>query len=121
MKKPIVIIDAVAEPETEGDGGMVLEAPPEAPLTPDPDPEIEEGWFRMETAPDNGTLIEVHAGPGTRVIQAKYRIARRRDRDRRCWVPVGFWVNAITGEELSFAPVAWRLPEGFNQPGMILP
>lgn len=110
MKKPALIIDAEPEPEH---GGMVLTAPPE------PDPE--DIWLAMDGAPLDGTLIEVHAGPGTRVIQAKYRIARRRDRDRRCWVPVGFWINAITGEELSFIPAAWRLPEGFNQPGMILP
>jgi hypothetical protein len=123
MKKPIVIIDAVAEPEPEGDGGMVLTAPPEAPLSGDPEaaPEIEEGWFRMDIAPVDGTLIEVHAGPGTRVIQARYRITRRREPQFRQWVVVGFWVNAITGEELSFHPAAWRLPEGFNQPGMILP
>jgi len=114
MKKPTTIIDAEPEPEDEG---MVLTAPAEAPITPDPG----EGWFPMHGAPENGTLIEVHAGPNTRVIQARYRIARRRDPHLRRWVPTGFWANAITGEELSFIPVAWRLPEGFNQPGMILP
>lgn len=75
-----------------------------------------------EFTPRDGTLIEGKTDPDMpddAAVVLKWRITRRRDPERRQWVVVGFWANALTNEEVAVEPFVWRLPQGFLLPGMV--
>lgn len=81
-------------------------------------------WLLMDDAPQDGTMIEVKEDPDqsdiTAVMVRWYRTSVR-DRALRKWVPAAWWRIAVTGERLGFEPFCWRVVEGFEMPGLILP
>lgn len=88
------------------------------PTARDPSFELPPGYMAMDSAPTDGTLVSVIA-PGGREALARLRRTRRRDPAARRWVEVQFWADALTAVELLWDPVGWKMPEGFNVPGMV--
>lgn len=123
VAQPVMAIAPEPEIETQEIEELPVEAVADVdvPILSDIDPRR---WRLMDdSAPKDGTLIEVLADPDqpeTEAVPVKYRITRRRDAQRRQWMVIGFWSNALTREELAFEPFQWRLPTGFLLPGMVV-
>jgi hypothetical protein len=108
--------------QSPGDGGgeFFELAPPHnrisnAPFLPQ-DPA--RPWHPMTESPQDGTLLEGRSADGTE-FHMIWRRTSRYDAARMKWVPVGFWSSHLSREPLKVEPVSWRLPRGFQMPGMI--
>jgi len=83
----------------------------------------ERPWHLMDNAPQDGTMIEVKEDPDQpdeTAMMVRYYHTSVRDREKRKWVPAAWWRTAITAEKLMFEPFCWRMPQGFEAPGMIV-
>jgi len=112
-QEPVMRVAEAAPPELVRDGGRdVTWIDPRGTFgTPDGRP-----WQPMTEAPQDGTLLEGRAADGTEFHMIWRRTSRH---DGRRWVPVGFWSSHLSREPLKTEPVQFRLPEGFQLPGMI--
>lgn len=95
------------------DEGVVDDLPTKATDVPDPVVEaapVARPFMGMDSAPHDGSLIEVRAHPdGIATYTVYWRITRRRSAEERAWKVIGFWADpARPTEQLPFEPVEWR-------------
>ena len=76
-------------------------------------------WHSMETAHQDGSLLEGKTADGTELLMI-WRRTSRYDAAKMRWVPVGFWSSHLTRAPLEVEPISWRRPEGFSTPGQIV-
>lgn len=70
----------------------------------------ENPWQTMDTAPKDGTLIEVRDG-----VMAVWRVTRFRDPIARKWKVRAYWADPITRDEVPNVE-QWRMLPGYVNP-----
>ena len=118
--------DPPSESVVASDGHFKTAAPPAAPvgdvhvaISQEAVDDVLAGWRSMDDAPKDGTLIQVRDGvsaPG----YAKWKSTRVRCPENRRWVAAGWWYNPFSGEPIKSRLILWRMPDGFNMPGMVV-
>ncbi len=92
----------------------VVETPMDSPAADNDRP-----WLDLETAPHDGTLVELDLGSHSPVY-ARWRITRQRVPTVRGWQLTGFWADPQTRERIHAVPLGWRMPDGYLTPGMVI-
>lgn len=87
------------------------------------DPEVlqsveERPWHPMDTALQDGTLIEGKSEDGSEFLMVWRQTTRFNARAGK-WDKVGFWSSHLTREPIKMELVSWRVQEGFCMPGAV--
>jgi len=105
------VVDVELEPEDAD--AVEPEEPNDPPLV-----------MTMDSAPFDGTIIEVRAENEESAWHlAAHRITRQRVNGpdgRMVWKPISMWCDPMTRERLPFDPVFWRQRQTEILPGMVL-